>query len=127
VDEDDVQLDRLFPIELLGMRAQQSLLEEFGRRHPSISEVARIADTHLSKLPGFGPSTIRRVRSITQDGTASSSTIAGLSNDELLSEHDRLVAELSELRGEFKRQEHVLTRRLRALRLELRVRGLSSK
>jgi hypothetical protein len=117
----------LFPVELLGHQAQVSLLEEFGGRHPSISEVASIPEADLMKLAGFGPSTIRKVRSIIQGGIASSSTVASLSDEELLSEQDRLLAKRDELRNEFKQQDKELQQQLRTIRLELRVRGLLSK
>jgi hypothetical protein len=64
-NEGRVPDDDLFPIELLGLRAQESILAEFGGRRPSLSEVASISDDHLMKLSGFGPSNIRKVRSIT--------------------------------------------------------------
>jgi hypothetical protein len=81
--------DDLFPIELLRLQAQESILAEFGGRRPTMSEVARIPDDHLMKLSGFGPSTIRKVRSITQRGIASSSEVAGSSDAELRTKHDR--------------------------------------
>jgi hypothetical protein len=125
VDEGEVTHDYLFPIELLGLSAQQSILEEFGGNRPFISEVARISDDQLMKLPGFGLSTIRKVRSITDSGIKSFSAIAGLTNAELLSEHDCLAQELTSLRDEFHQRELELQVRLRATRHELRVRGLA--
>jgi predicted flap endonuclease-1-like 5' DNA nuclease len=119
--------DDLFPIELLGLRAQESILAEFGGRRPSVAEVASIPDDQLMKLSGFGPSTIRKVRSITQSGIASSSDIAGLTDAELLSVHDCLAHELTRLRDEFHRRELELRARLRVTRHELRVRGLTPK
>jgi hypothetical protein len=119
--------DDLFPIELLGSQAQESILREFGGRRPTVVEIASIPEANLLKLPGFGPSTVRKVRSIALSGTASSSALAGLNDDEVLLEHDRLSAELSELREEFKKREHELKRRLGATRLELRVRGHARK
>jgi hypothetical protein len=90
-----------------------------------MAEVASLPEDHLSKLAGFGPATIQAVRSILQGGTTSSSFTADWSDEELLSEHGRLSAKLKELRDEFKRQERELQQRLRAIRLELRMRGLS--
>ncbi|WP_201865211.1 hypothetical protein [Microvirga soli] len=119
--------DDLFPIELLRLRAQESILAEFGGRRPSIAEVARIPDAQLMKLSGFGPSTIRQVRSITRSGIATSSEIAGLTNAELLSVHGGLTHELTCLRDEFHQRELELRARLRAARHELRVRGLAPK
>jgi hypothetical protein len=119
--------DDLFPIELLGRQVQESLLHEFGGRRPSISEVANIPEADLLKLPGIGPSTVRKVRLLAQNGTASSFSVAGLSDDDLLLEHDRLSAELSDLRDEFNRRERELRAMLSAVRHELRVRGLSLK
>jgi hypothetical protein len=121
-----VSHDDLFPIELLRFTAQQSILAEFGGRHPSIAEVASIPDDHLMKLAGFGPSTIRKVRSIIQSG-GSSSVTAGLSDTELLPEYGSFTHELTNLREEFHRRERDLQGRLRAIRLELRVRGLQPK
>jgi hypothetical protein len=126
-NEGRVPDDDLFPIELLGLRAQESILAEFGGRRPSLSEVASISDDHLMKLSGFGPSNIRKVRSITHSGIRSFSAIAGLTNAELLSEHDCLAHELTSLRDEFHRREHELQARLREASHEIRARGLSSR
>jgi hypothetical protein len=115
----------LFPIELLDFRVQASILEHFGGRHPSISEIANISDDDLLKLPGVGPSTIRKIRLLTQGGLKSLSAVAGLSDTELLQEHERQSAKLNELRDEFKWQESEVKRLLRPIRLELRVRGLA--
>jgi hypothetical protein len=117
----------LFPIELLEFRAQASILEHFGGRHPSISEMTSISDDDLLKLPGVGPSTIRKIRLLTQGGLKSLSAMTGLSDAELLQEHERQSAKLSELHDECKQRERELNRLLRAIRLELRVRGLSPK
>jgi hypothetical protein len=127
VNEGRVPHDDLFPIELLGLRAQESILQEFGGRRPSLAEVADLPDSLLMKLPGFGPSTIRRVRSIARSGIKSLSVIAGFTNAELLSEHDCLTHELTGLRDEFHRRELELQARLRITSHELRVRGLARK
>jgi hypothetical protein len=127
VDEGSVRRVGLFPVELLGKSAQESLLQEFGGRRPSFAEVASLPDDHLLKLAGFGPSTIQKVRSILQGGTTSVSLTADWSEEDLLSERNRLSAKLRDLQDEFKRQEQELKQRLRAIRLELRMRGLSSK
>jgi hypothetical protein len=119
--------DDPFPIELLGRQAQESLLHEFGGRRPSIAEVANIPEADLLKLPGIGLSTVRKVRLLAQNGTASSFSVAGLSDDDLLLEHDRLSAELSDLRNEFNRRERELRAMLSAVRHELRMRGHSLK
>jgi hypothetical protein len=127
VDEGSVRRVGLFPVELLGKSAQESLLQEFGGHRPSFAEVASLPDDHLLKLAGFGPSTIQKVRSILQGGTTSASLTADWSEEDLLSERDRLSAKLRDLQDEFDRQEQELKQRLRAIRLELRMRGLSSK
>ena len=115
----------LFPIELLEPRAQQSILESFDGRRPTISEVASISDADLLKLSGFGPSTVSKVRSIAQERIVSSFVINTMSNEELLSERDRLLTNLTELRGEFKRREQELRQLLRSVRIELKMRGLT--
>lgn len=117
----------LFPIELLEFRVQASILEHFRGRHPSISEMTSISDDDLLKLPGVGPSTIQKIRLLTQGGLKSLSAMTGLSDAELLQEHERQSAKLSELHDEFEQRERELKRLLRAIRLELRVRGLSPK
>jgi DNA polymerase/3'-5' exonuclease PolX len=117
----------LFPIELLEYRVQTSILEHFGGRHPSISEIADIHDDDLLKLPGVGPSTIRKIRLLTRGEIKSLSAMTRFSDAELLQEHERQLTRLSEFRNEFKRREHEFKRQLRAVRLELRVRGLSPK
>jgi hypothetical protein len=119
--------DDLFPIELLELRAQVSILEHFGGRHPTLSEMANVPDADLLKLSGVGPSTIRKIHLIIRGGIASSSAMVGLSDDDLLSERDRLLAQLNELRDGFKRREQELKRQLRAIDLELRVRNHLSK
>ena len=93
----------------------------------SIFEVASLSDDLLMKLAGFGPSTIRKVRSITQSGINSSSAAARLNDAELLSEHDSVTDELKKIQEEFHRRELELQGRLRAIRRELRVRGLQPK
>jgi hypothetical protein len=115
----------LFPIELVDFRVQASIREHFGGRCPSISEMANIPDDDLLKLPGVGPSTIRKIRLLIQGGIILLSAMTELSDAELLREHERQLTRLSELRDEFKRREGEFKRRLRAIRLELRVRGLS--
>ncbi|MBM6582897.1 hypothetical protein ILT44_22075 [Microvirga sp. BT689] len=117
----------VFPIELLEYRVQASIREHFGGRSPSISEMAKISDDELLKLPGVGPSTIRKIRLLIQGGVQFFSATTELSDAELLQEHERQLTRLSELRDEFKRREAEFKRRLRAIRLELRVRGLSPK
>ncbi len=119
--------DDPFPIELLGRQVQESLLQEFGGRRPSIAEVANIPEADLLKLPGIGLSTVRKIRVLAQNGITSSFSVAGLSDDNLLLEHDRLSAELSDLRNEFNRRERELRAMLSAVRHELRMRGLSLK
>jgi hypothetical protein len=126
-NEGRVPDDDLFPIELLGLRAQESILAEFGGRRPLVSELANLPDDYLMKLSGVRPSTVRKVRSITRSGIKSSSEIAGLTNAELLSEHDCLAHELTSLRDEFHRREHELQARLRETSHEIRARGLSSR
>jgi hypothetical protein len=127
VDEGSVQRIGPFPVELLGKSAQENLLNEFGGRRPSMAEVANLREDYLLKLAGFGPSTVQKVRSILQDGTTSASFTAAWSDEELLSEQVHLSAKLRDLQDEFKREEQELKQRLRAIRLELRMRGRSSK
>ncbi|MFC1458773.1 hypothetical protein ACETIH_19155 [Microvirga arabica] len=117
----------LFPIELMGHHVQASIREHFGGRCPSNSEMANIPDNELLKLPGVGALTIRKIHMLIQGGIRSSSAMTELSDAELLQEHKRQLTRLSELRDEFKRREGEFKRRLRAIRLELRVRGLSPK
>jgi hypothetical protein len=117
----------LFPVELLDYRVQASIREHFGGRCPSISEMANILDDDLLKLPGVGASTIRKIRLLVQGGIQAFSAMTELSDAELLQEHERQLTRLSELRDEFQRREGEFKRRLRAIRLELRVRGLSPK
>jgi hypothetical protein len=116
-----------FPIELLDYRVQVSIREHFGGRCPFISEMASISDDDLLKLPGVGASTIRKVRLLIQGGSHAFSAMTDLSDAELLQENERQLTKLSELRDEFNRREGEFKRRLRAIRLELRVRGLSPK
>jgi hypothetical protein len=122
-----VPQEDLFPIELLEYRVQASIREHFGGRCPSLSEMANIPDDDLLKLPGVGASTIRRIRLLIQGGIQAFSSMTELGDAELLQEHEHQLTRLSELRDEFKRREGEFKQRLRAIRLELRVRGLSPK
>jgi hypothetical protein len=122
-----VPQEDLFPIELLEYRVQASIREHFGGRYPSLSEMTNIPDDDLLKLPGVGPSTIRKIRLLAQGGITFFSAMTELSDAEMLQEYERQLTRLSELRDEFKRREDEFKRRLRAIRLELRVRGLSPK
>jgi hypothetical protein len=62
--EGRMQPQDLLPLEGFRQLAVQSLLEEFGGRHPTMLEISSIPDSRLLKLPGFGPSTIGRIRSL---------------------------------------------------------------
>ena len=85
-----MQPQDLLPLEGFRQLAVQSLLEEFGGRHPTLLEISSIPDSHLLKLPGFGPSTIGRIRSLLDDEQNDI-------NLSLMNTHEDLLFELNKL------------------------------
>jgi hypothetical protein len=82
-----------FPLEKLPSPVRQGILDEFDGRCPSIRLVASIPDSHWLKLPGLGPKSLARMRSLTRDArrTVRTSSLAGMTASELQAEYDRLM------------------------------------
>ena len=100
-----MQPDVPFPIAHFNQRVQESILEEFGGRCPSASELAQIPDSRLLKLPGFGPKTLRRIRSLTQGWSKIPEIAAPRLSTRLHSELDHLEVEIGVLQDEFHRRQ----------------------
>jgi hypothetical protein len=115
-------LDDLFPIDSFGLRIRESILDEFGGRCPTVQEVAGIPDSCLLKLPGMGLTTLRKLRSATHGLKTGIDAIERWSNARLLSERNRLLAEIKHHQDEFKRQQRELRRRLELISIEFRLR-----
>ena len=115
-------LDDPFPIDSFGLRIRESILDEFGGRCPTVQEVAGISDSCLLKLPGMGPTTLRKLRSATHERRMGIDAIERWSNARLLSERNRLLDEVKHRQDDFKRQQSELRRRLDSISIELRLR-----
>jgi hypothetical protein len=117
-----VPVDDPFPIDSFGLRIRESILDEFGGRCPTVQEVAGTPDSLLLKLPGMGPTTLRKLRSATHGLKLDIEAIERWSNARLLSERNRLLDEIRHHQDEFKRQQCELRRRLDSISVELRLR-----
>jgi hypothetical protein len=122
MSEGKVPLDDPFPIDSFGLRIRESILDEFGGRCPTVQELAGIPDSLLLKLPGMGPTTLRKLRSATHGLKVGIEAIERWSNARLLSERNRLLDEIKHHQDEFKRQHRELRRRLDSISIELRLR-----
>jgi hypothetical protein len=120
--EGKVPLDDPFPIHSFGLRIRESILDEFGGRCPTVQEVAGIPDSLLLKLPGMGPTSLRKLRSATHGLKMGMDAIEQWSNARLLSERNRLLDEIQHHQDEFRRQQSELRRRLDSISIELRLR-----
>jgi hypothetical protein len=80
------------PLEKLSPQVRQAVLAEFGGRWPSVREVAGIPDAHWLELPGIGPKSLARMRSLTRGArrTARIYSLTGMTVSELQAEYDRL-------------------------------------
>ncbi len=115
-----MQGDDLFPLKRFSQRVQESILEEFGGRCPSTSELAQLPDPRLLKLPGFGPKTLRKIRFAAECGIRSSDAAAEIQSDAgLQSELDQIGREICALREEFHRRQQELRCRLELISSEL--------
>ncbi|WP_201833621.1 hypothetical protein [Microvirga zambiensis] len=114
-----MQGDDLFPIKRFSQRVQESILEEFGGRCPSASEVAQVPDPRLLKLPGFGPKTLRKIRSVTECGNRIAGEAIVQSSTRLQSELEQLGREIGVLQDEFHRRQRELVSRLELISSEL--------
>lgn len=108
-------LDAPFPLDQLPPQVRQTVLAEFGGRHPTVLEVASIPDDHWLKMPAIGPKALRHLRSLTQGArrAARISSWAGMTDADLLAEYDRL-----------KDQKKGIEEQFRAVRAELLLRRL---
>ena len=59
-----MQLDELFPLALVPLRARKAILLEFGGRCPNLIEVATVSDRHWLECPGIGPATLKTIHSV---------------------------------------------------------------
>jgi len=114
-----MQGDDLFPIKRFSQRVQESILEEFGGRCPSSSELAQVPDPRLLKLPGFGPKTLRKIRSFTESGNRIAGDAIAQSSTRVQSELEQLGREIGSLQEEFHRRHRELLSRLDLISSEL--------
>lgn len=119
--------DDPFPVESFGHRVRETILEEFGGRCPSMSEVASIPESYLLQLPGFGRSTVEKFRCVIQGVQDDADSVAAWSSVRLQSEHHRLLSKLINLQDKLNRQQQELRFQLDEIRAELRLRGLHPK
>ena len=120
-----MQLDDPFPVERLPKRVQETILDEFRGRPPTALEVARVPDTHWLTLPGMGPMTLARLRSLTEEigEQVGPSTLAGLTVDHLLQRHEHLLAQKDQLQARLRE----IRDQLRASKAELWMRGIAAR
>ena len=120
-----MQLDDPFPVERLSKRVQDSILDEFRGRYPTALEVARVPDAHWMTLPGIGPTTLARLRSLTEEvcEQVQPSALTKLTVSQLLKRHDRLIARREQLQAELRE----IRDRLRASKAELWMRGMATR
>src|SRR5690348_16039651 len=98
-EEIEMHLDDPFPVEHLPRRVQESILDEFRGRHPTALEVVRVPDAHWMRLHGIGPTTLARLRSLTEElcGQVQPSALTKLTVSQLLKRHDRLITRREQL------------------------------
>jgi hypothetical protein len=84
--------------------------------------VAGLPDSLLLKLPGMGPTSLRKLRTATHGPKMGIDAVERWSNARLLSERNRLLDEIKHHQDEFKRQQSELRRRLDSISIELRLR-----
>lgn len=99
-----MQLYDPFPIEDFPPRAREAILAEFQGHHPTVLEVVRVPDTYWLEVPDIGPTTVAKLRSLTQGMRRKIRlpSLSGLSDLEILARRDFLQAELRRIRGELK-------------------------
>jgi len=120
-----MKLDDPFPLERFPQGLQESILLQFGKRCPTIQEVARVSDRQWLKLPAIGPLTLGELRRVIQDLTrpAKGPALAEAPDADLLAQRDRLRREVEHLREELGIRRH----QVRAITAELRRRGIPSQ
>jgi hypothetical protein len=62
-----MNLDDLFPLELVSPRVKNTILREFQGRCPSIREMTQISDKQWLATPGIGSTCLENIRSVTND------------------------------------------------------------
>jgi hypothetical protein len=112
----------LLPLRDFRQLARQSILDEFGGRHPTLIEVSSIPDSKLRKLPGFGPSTILKIRSLTKDISANRSYTTRYNHDELIKQIHDGINQAIQIHDDFIRHQTELANKMRRILNELRLR-----
>jgi hypothetical protein len=121
VSEDKVEPHDLLPLRGFRQLARQSLFDEFGGRHPTLIEISSIPDSHLRKLPGFGPSTILKIRSLTKGISAIGSNTMRYNHDDLLKQIHEAINQAIQIHDDFIRHQLELTNKMRGILNELRL------
>src|SRR5215203_4210169 len=96
-----MNLDDLFPLELVSPRVKNTILREFQGRCPSIREMTQISDKQWLATPGIGSTCLKNIRSVTADRQreAASHSSVEMADDELLERLEFLQQELQEIRA----------------------------
>jgi hypothetical protein len=120
-----MQLDDPFPVERLPKRVQESILDEFRGHHPTALEIARVPDAHWLTLPGMGPTTLARLRSLTEEvcEQVQPSALTKLTADLLLQRYEDLLAQRDQLQAKLRE----IRDQLRASKAELWMRGIATQ
>jgi hypothetical protein len=125
--ENKLEPHDLLPLTGFRQLAIQSILDEFGGRHPTLTEISSIPDSHLRKLPGFGPTTILKIRSLTKDISGNRMCTARYSHDELLKQIHDAITQAIQIRDEFIRHQTEVANIMRGVLNELRLRDVPQK
>jgi hypothetical protein len=111
----------LLPLRGFRQLAIQSILDEFGGRHPTLTEISSIPDSHLRKLPGFGPTTILKIRSLTKDIIGTRSYTTRYNRDELLKKISDAINQAIQIHDDSIRHQTELANKMRGILNELRL------
>jgi hypothetical protein len=117
----------LLPLRGFRQLARQSMLDEFGGRHPTLIEVSSIPDSHLRKLPGFGPLTILKIRSLTNAISNNRSYKTRYTHEELLKQIYDVINQAIQIHVDSIRHQTELANKMRGILDELRLWGFPPK
>jgi hypothetical protein len=109
-----------FPVERLPRRIQEAVLMEFQGAHPTFLDVTSVPDAHWLKLPGMGPTTLARLRSLVEETCkqVQPSTLTRKTPDELLARHRCLLVTQRKARDQLRATKAELWRRGIVVRTE---------
>ncbi|MBM6582454.1 hypothetical protein ILT44_19810 [Microvirga sp. BT689] len=122
-----MQPQDLLPLEGFRQLAVRSILEEFGGRHPTMLEISSIPDSQLLKLPGFGPSTIGRIRSLLNGEQNDINLSLKNTYEDLLYELDRLLENVTKSQMDHYQHQKRMIDKMQRILVGLRARSSSLK